>query len=59
MRETDILRSHRKKKKKKKRTLPMSLLNQRPSGDVCRHHQKKMRTTATLGHMRIVAKIRW
>jgi hypothetical protein len=62
MRETDILRSHRKKKKKKKkkkRTLPMSLLNQRPSGDVYQPHQKKMRTMATPGHMRIVAKTRW
>jgi hypothetical protein len=57
MRETDILRSRRKKKKK--RTLPMSLLNQRPSGDVYQPHQKKMRTMATLEHIRTVAKTRW
>jgi hypothetical protein len=40
-------------------SLPMSLLNQRPSEDVHRPHQKKMRTTAILEHMRTVAKTRW
>jgi hypothetical protein len=37
----------------------MSPLNQRPSGDVYQPHQKKMRTMATLEHMRTVAKTRW